>query len=129
MAVCRGRDHALGAVAIIGATLGLATITKVCVEDPFRFAPSLQPLVPTFRFAVVGMLVVSMLGGAQLVEAQMRAGRSRRELDGGRQRTVRPTGETSCTAEFDDELANGSAASPLPTSTATTTGSTLAPMQ
>ena len=34
--------------------------------------PSFQPLVPTFRFALVGMLVLSMLGSAQLVEAQLR---------------------------------------------------------
>ena len=116
----------IGAVAIVGATVGLATITKVCVEDPFRFAPSLRPLVPTFRFAVVGMLVVSMLGSAQLVEAQMRldaAVASSTEVASG------PSDDwgDELQAEFDDELANGSAASPLPTSTATTTGSTLAP--
>lgn len=57
---------------IIGATIGLATITKIYVEDTFRFAPSFQPLKPTFRFAVVGMLVLSVLGSAQLVEAQLR---------------------------------------------------------
>jgi peptidoglycan/LPS O-acetylase OafA/YrhL len=58
--------------AILVLTIGLATITKVFVEDTFRFAPSFQPLVPTFRFAAVGMLVLSALGGAQLVEAQLR---------------------------------------------------------
>jgi peptidoglycan/LPS O-acetylase OafA/YrhL len=62
----------IGSAVIIGATIGLATITKIYVEDAFRFAPSFQPLVPTFRFAVVGMLVLSILGGAQLVEAQLR---------------------------------------------------------
>ena len=107
----------IGAVAIVGATVGLATITKVCVEDPFRFAPSLRPLVPTFRFAVVGMLVVSMLGSAQLVEAQMR-------LDAAVASTMEVASGPSddwgdeLQAEFDDELANGWTASPLPTSTA-----------
>lgn len=57
---------------ILGATIVLATISKVFVEDTFRFARSFQPLVPTFRFAAVGMLVLSVLGGAQLVEAQLR---------------------------------------------------------
>ena len=54
---------------IIAVTIGLATVTKVFVEDPFRFEPSFQPLGPTFRFAAVGMLVVALLGSAQLVEA------------------------------------------------------------
>jgi hypothetical protein len=58
-------------VAIIGVTLGLATLSKVYVEDAFRFSPRFQPLVPTFRFAVVGMLIVSLLGSAQLAEAQL----------------------------------------------------------
>jgi peptidoglycan/LPS O-acetylase OafA/YrhL len=62
----------VGVVAIIGLTLGLATLSKVYVEDAFRFAPSFQPLKPTFRFAVAGMLVLSIAGGAQLVEAQVR---------------------------------------------------------
>jgi hypothetical protein len=53
-------------------TIGLASITKTYVEDGFRFAPSFQPLVPTFRFAVVGMVVLSILGSAQLLEAQAR---------------------------------------------------------
>ena len=61
-----------GMIVIIGATFGLATLSKIYVEDAFRFAPSMQRLVPTFRFAVVGMVVLSILGGAQLVEAQLR---------------------------------------------------------
>jgi peptidoglycan/LPS O-acetylase OafA/YrhL len=62
----------LDAVVIVGLTLGLATASKIWVEDAFRFAPSLQPLVPTFRFAAVGMLVLSLLGGSLLVEARVR---------------------------------------------------------
>ncbi|MEO8272539.1 MAG: acyltransferase family protein [Chloroflexota bacterium] len=57
---------------IIATTIVLATITKVLVEDTFRFQRSLQPLVPTFRFAVLGMVLVALLGGAQLFEAQQR---------------------------------------------------------
>ncbi|HEX9093622.1 MAG TPA: acyltransferase family protein [Coriobacteriia bacterium] len=60
----------IDSLVILGATIGLATLSKVHVEDRFRFAPSFQPLVPTFRFAVVGMLLVSVLGGTQLVDAQ-----------------------------------------------------------
>jgi peptidoglycan/LPS O-acetylase OafA/YrhL len=69
--------YALGAITpvaslvIVGLTIGLATITKIFVEDAFRFARSFQPLIPTFRFAVVGMLLVSILGGAQLLDAQL----------------------------------------------------------
>jgi peptidoglycan/LPS O-acetylase OafA/YrhL len=59
-------------VAIIAATLLLASLSKVWVEDRFRFAPSFQPLVPTFRFAAIGMVVLSLLGGGQLVEANLR---------------------------------------------------------
>jgi peptidoglycan/LPS O-acetylase OafA/YrhL len=59
-------------VAILGATIVLATITKVAVEDPYRFSPKFKPLVPTFRFAAAGMLVLSIVGGAQLLEAQVR---------------------------------------------------------
>lgn len=57
---------------ILGATIGLATISKIYVEDAYRFSPKFQPLVPTFRFALVGMLVLSILGGAQLFEARVR---------------------------------------------------------
>ena len=71
-----------GAVAIIGLTLGLATLSKVYVEDAFRFAPSFQPLKPTFRFAVAGMLVLSIAGGTQLFEAQVRLNQALASADG-----------------------------------------------
>ncbi|HXI45785.1 MAG TPA: acyltransferase family protein [Candidatus Acidoferrales bacterium] len=61
-----------GSLLIVVVTIGLATITKTLVEDGFRFSPSFQPLVPTFRFAVVGMVLLSVLGGSQLFEAQRR---------------------------------------------------------
>jgi peptidoglycan/LPS O-acetylase OafA/YrhL len=62
----------VGSVVIVAATIGLASITKVHVEDRFRFAPSMQPLWPTFRFAVVGMLVLAIAGSAQLLDSQLR---------------------------------------------------------
>jgi peptidoglycan/LPS O-acetylase OafA/YrhL len=62
----------VGSAVIIAATIGLASITKVHVEDRFRFMPSLQPLWPTFRFAVVGMLVLAIAGSGQLLDSQLR---------------------------------------------------------
>ncbi len=67
-----GEITPLASVVIVGATIGLASFTKVFVEDAYRFSPKFQPLVPTFRFAVVGMLVLSVLGGGQLFESQLR---------------------------------------------------------
>jgi peptidoglycan/LPS O-acetylase OafA/YrhL len=67
-----GEITLVASLVILGATLVLATITKVLVEDPFRFARSFQPLVPTFRFAAAGMIVLTVVGGAQLLEAQVR---------------------------------------------------------
>jgi peptidoglycan/LPS O-acetylase OafA/YrhL len=57
---------------ILAASLVLASVTKVLVEDKVRFAPSLQPLVPTFRFAAVGMLVVCVLGLGLQFQGQRR---------------------------------------------------------
>jgi peptidoglycan/LPS O-acetylase OafA/YrhL len=67
-----GSISPVGSVAILGLTIGLSTLSKTFVEDAFRFAPSFQPLVPTFRFAVVGMVLLSTLGSAQLIQAQLR---------------------------------------------------------
>jgi peptidoglycan/LPS O-acetylase OafA/YrhL len=67
-----GEITPVASVVILALTIGLASITKTFVEDGFRFAPSFQPLVPTFRFAAVGMIVLSIAGGAQLFEAQVR---------------------------------------------------------
>ena len=62
----------IAAVTIVAATLGLATLSKTFVEDTFRFAPAFQGLQPTFRLAAVGMVLVSLLGGGELLEAQLR---------------------------------------------------------
>jgi peptidoglycan/LPS O-acetylase OafA/YrhL len=67
-----GDISTLDALLIVGLTIGLSTLSKRFVEDTFRFAPSFQPLVPTFRFAIVGMLLLSILGSGQMVEAQLR---------------------------------------------------------
>jgi peptidoglycan/LPS O-acetylase OafA/YrhL len=61
-----------GSLAIVAITIALSSITKRYVEDAYRFSPKFQPLKPTFRFALVGMLVLSLVGGAQLLEAQVR---------------------------------------------------------
>jgi peptidoglycan/LPS O-acetylase OafA/YrhL len=75
-----GRLGVLDGMAIIVATVALATLTKVFVEDRFRFAPSLQRLVPTYRFAVAGMVALTVLAGVQLVEVQLRARAATAEL-------------------------------------------------
>jgi peptidoglycan/LPS O-acetylase OafA/YrhL len=67
-----GEITIVGSLVILGATFALATITKVWVEDTFRFARSFQPLVPTFRFAAVGMVLLTVVGGGQIAEAQLR---------------------------------------------------------
>lgn len=97
-----------GAVAIIGLTLGLATLSKVYVEDAFRFAPSFQPLKPTFRFAVVGMLVLSIAGGAQLFEAQMRLDQALASADGG----LPDTGQTDAPTTPEPSIEPGETVDP-----------------
>ncbi|HET9681082.1 MAG TPA: acyltransferase family protein [Candidatus Limnocylindrales bacterium] len=67
-----GEISALGAAAIIALTIGLSTLSKVFVEDAFRFAPAFQPLVPTFRFAAAGMVLLTVFGSGQLIVAQQR---------------------------------------------------------
>jgi peptidoglycan/LPS O-acetylase OafA/YrhL len=104
----------LDSLAIVAATIGLATLSKIFVEDTFRFAPSFRPLVPTFRFAVVGMLLLSILGSAQLVEAQLRvdaAIATARDLSGvpGEELAAAPTPEPSRDLEL---IAPGSTIEP-----------------
>ena len=66
------RLNLVESLAIFGATIGLASVTKLAVEDPYRYSPKFKPLVPTFRFAAVGMLVLALVGSAQLFEARLR---------------------------------------------------------
>jgi len=73
----------VGSAVIIVVTIGLASITKVYVEDRFRFMPSLQPLWPTFRFAVVGMLVLAIAGSAQLLDSQLRLNAALASVENG----------------------------------------------
>ena len=61
-----------GTLVILALTIVLATLSKTYVEDAYRFSPKFQAIKPTFRFAAVGMLVLSIVGGAQLFEAQVR---------------------------------------------------------
>ena len=92
-------------------------ITKVFVEDTFRFRRSLQPLVPTFRFAVVGMVLVSMLGGAQLFEAQARLNAAVATAPGGAGDPAGDPGGLDGEPTFapDPTLAPGATPGPTPT--------------
>jgi hypothetical protein len=67
-----GRVGWIDALAIVALTLILATLTKVFVEDRFRFAASLQRLIPTYRLAAAGMAAVTLLAVVQLVEVNVR---------------------------------------------------------
>jgi peptidoglycan/LPS O-acetylase OafA/YrhL len=104
------------ALAIIAITLCLATVTKVAVEDTFRFRRSFQALKPTFRFAVVGMLLVSILGTAQLVEAQRRLDAvATADGDGEPVQGVDPGTDGEPSFEPEPTLAAGATPGPTPT--------------
>ena len=107
----------IDSIAIVTTTIVLATITKVFVEDTFRFRRSLQPLVPTFRFAVVGMVLVSMLGGAQLFEAQARLNAAVATAPGGAGDPAGDPGGLDGEPTFapDPTLAPGATPGPTPT--------------
>lgn len=105
-------------VLIIATTLVLATVTKVLVEDTFRFRRSFQALIPTFRFAVVGMVVVSLLGSAQLVEAQLRLKAEVAVAPGGDGGPVQgPDGGVDQEPSFAPDPTLSPGATPGPTST------------
>jgi hypothetical protein len=114
----------IGSIVILAGTIALATISKVYVEDKFRFAPSFQPLVPTFRFAVVGMLVLSILGSAQLVEAQLRMNAA---IASAPDLSIEPAGDSTTPPPPGSTITPGSTAVPGSTGTpgsATVPGST-----
>ncbi|QTG80349.1 acyltransferase [Arthrobacter crystallopoietes] len=67
------------AVILIG-TLVLAALSKTFVEDKFRFTKSAQGLIPTFRFAAAGMVLITVLGGAQLAEVNYRTQQAQQRL-------------------------------------------------
>lgn len=112
-----GTLHLGDQVLIIATTIVLATITKVFVEDPFRFRRSFQPLVPTFRLAAAGMVLVSVLGSAQLVEAQLRLNAAVAAAPGGAGEPAAPDGglEGEPTFVADPTLAPGATQGPRQT--------------
>ncbi|MFT4469762.1 acyltransferase family protein [Arthrobacter sulfonylureivorans] len=61
-----------GRMSILVLSLGLAALTKVFVEDRFRSRLPARRLLPTYRFAAVGMAAVMALGGLQLAEVGYR---------------------------------------------------------
>jgi peptidoglycan/LPS O-acetylase OafA/YrhL len=70
----------LDKVVILAATLILATLSKTFIEDKFRFTKSAQGLVPTYRFAAVGMVLITALGAAQLGEVTYRSQQAQQQL-------------------------------------------------
>ena len=105
-------------LSIIATTIVLATVTKVLVEDPFRFNRSLQPLVRTFRFAVVGMVLIAMLGSAQLFDTQVRVDTAVAIAQGSHEEPPLDSGdgvEADPSFAFDPTLAPGATPGPTPT--------------
>ncbi|WP_276606350.1 acyltransferase family protein [Arthrobacter sp. CAU 1506] len=53
-------------------TLALSAVTKTHVEDRFRRTLPSARLLPTYRFAALGMVMLAVVGGAQLAEVSVR---------------------------------------------------------
>ena len=66
---------------IVAVTLLLAGLSKVLVEDRYRTARRGAPLAPTYRLAVVGMSVVALLAGSQVVEVKWQERQDRLALE------------------------------------------------
>lgn len=80
-AVSGGHLGRLDKVVIIAASLILATLTKIFVEDAFRFGNKRPALKRTYALAAVGMSLVLILSGLQIVEVQHRQARARQALE------------------------------------------------
>ncbi|WP_235499349.1 acyltransferase family protein, partial [Janibacter sp. Soil728] len=59
----------LDKIAIVAATLVLAGLSKTFIEDRFRQPKPGAPLRHSYRLAVVGMVALTVMGGAQVAEA------------------------------------------------------------
>ena len=70
----------LDKAAILVATLGLAWLSKNFIEDRFRHPRPGAPLRHSYRLAVVGMVIVSVVGSAQIAEAQYRTDQAAQDL-------------------------------------------------
>ncbi|GAB3266565.1 acyltransferase family protein [Arthrobacter pigmenti] len=78
--VSNGSLGMLDKAAILVATLVLAGLSKVHVEDRFRFAKPQAPLRQSYQFAAVGMMAVVVLGSLQWTEAEVRKEKAEQEL-------------------------------------------------
>lgn len=78
--VSGGSLGVLDKVAILIATLVLAALSKTFIEDRFRKPRAGAPLRHSYRLAVVGMVIVTALGAAQVAEADYRADQAQADL-------------------------------------------------
>ncbi|MFT4469802.1 acyltransferase family protein [Arthrobacter sulfonylureivorans] len=65
---------------ILAATLVLAGLSKTFIEDRFRFPSSQKGWASTYRFAAAGMVLLTAVGGAQLVETNHRTSQGQQQL-------------------------------------------------
>ena len=78
--VSGGSLGVLDKVAIVVATLVLAGLSKTFIEDRFRHPRPGAPLRHSYRLAVVGMVALTVMGGAQVAEANHRESQAQEEL-------------------------------------------------
>lgn len=78
--VSGGRLGILDKVAIVVATLVLAGLSKTFIEDKFRHPKPGASLRHSYRLAVVGMVLLTVMGGAQIAEANHRSAQAAQEL-------------------------------------------------
>lgn len=78
--VSGGRLGILDKAAILVATLVLAGLSKTYIEDRFRRPKPGALLRHSYRLAVVGMVIVTVMGGAQIAEANHREKQAADEL-------------------------------------------------
>ena len=69
-----------GKAAVLAATLALAHLTKVWVEDAFRFGRHVPSLRRTYALAAAAMALLLLLGGMQAAEVRHRQAQAERVL-------------------------------------------------
>ena len=65
---------------VLALTLALSAVTKTYVEDRFRRSLPSARLLPSYRFAAVGMAALAVFGGVQLAEVGVRHKRPASQL-------------------------------------------------
>lgn len=78
--VSGGRLGILDKTTILVATLVLAGLSKTYIEDRFRRPKPGAPMRHSYRLAVVGMVIITVMGGAQVAEANYRESRAADKL-------------------------------------------------